>query len=85
MGDTERRDNWIQGLIVASCAVFVFVLALSAIFDPSIRVLHVFQAGIYVAVVVLARKHSAWGYGVGCLTAAYWNYTNRGGPHQLDS
>ena len=70
------RDAWVQRLIVASCVLFIFVLALSAVFDASIRVLHLFQAAIYVAVVILARKRSAWGYGAGCLIAAFWNWTN---------
>ena len=76
MDDTTRLDRWIKWLIVASCVVFILVLALSAVFDPSIRVLHAFQALIYVAVILLAWRNSAWGYGAGCLIAAFWNYTN---------
>ena len=70
------RDTWIQGLIVTSSVVFILVLALSAVFDASIRVLHAFQAAIYVAVVIFAGKRSACGYGAGCLIAAFWNWTN---------
>jgi len=76
MRDTARRNSSIQWLVVASCTVFILVLALSAVYDPSIRVLHVFQAAIYVAVVILARRRNAWGYGAGCLVAALWNWTN---------
>ena len=76
MRTTATSDAWIQGLIEASSVVFILVLALSAVFDASIRVLHTFQAAIYVAVVILARKRSAWGYGAGCLIAALWNWTN---------
>lgn len=68
--------SWIQWLIAGSCAVFIFVLGLSAVYDPSIRVLHMFQALIYVGVIILSRKNSAWGYGAGCLIAALWNWTN---------
>jgi hypothetical protein len=71
-----NQTNWIKWLIVASCVVFILVLILSAVFDPSIRVLHVFQAFIYVAVIILAARHSAWGYGAGCLIAAFWNWIN---------
>src|SRR5262245_51246183 len=69
-------DRWIKWLIVASCVVFILVLALSAVFDPSIRILHIFQAFIYVAVIILASRRSAWGYGAGCLIAAFWNWVN---------
>jgi hypothetical protein len=72
----STTDVWVERLIVASSVLFIFVLALSAVFDASIRVLHLFQAAIYVAVIVLTRKHSAWGYGAGCLIAAFWNWTN---------
>jgi hypothetical protein len=43
-------------------------------FDPSVRVLHPLQALIYVAVIYLTRRNSAWGFGAGCLIAAFWNY-----------
>jgi len=76
MDETTKLDSWIKWLIVASCVVFILVLALSAVFDPSIRVLHGFQALIYVAVIILARGRSAWGFGAGCLIAAFWNWTN---------
>jgi len=69
-------DRWISGLIVFSCLIFILVLGLSAIFDPSIRWLHLFQALIYVAVIVLTRDHSPLGYGAGCVIAAFWNWTN---------
>jgi hypothetical protein len=71
-----RLDSWIKWLIIASSVVFILVLALSAVYDPSIRVLHVFQAFIYVAVIILAARRSAWGYGAGCLIAAFWNWMN---------
>ncbi len=71
MGDSTKLDTWNNRLIVAGCVVFILVLALSAVFDPSIRALHLSQAFIYVAVIVLAGKRSAWGYGSGCLIAAF--------------
>lgn len=30
----------------------------------------------YIAVIVLTRKNSAWGFGAGCIIAAFWNYIN---------
>jgi hypothetical protein len=52
----------------------MLALFISASFAPSLRLLHAFQALIYIAVVVLARRRSPWGYGAGCLIAGFWNY-----------
>ena len=71
-----KGDLWLKWLIISSCVVFILVLALSAVFEPSIRLLHAFQALIYVAVIILAVRHNAWGYGAGCLIAAFWNWLN---------
>jgi hypothetical protein len=38
------RDVHLERLILASSAVFIVILALAAVFDPSIRLLHVPQA-----------------------------------------
>jgi hypothetical protein len=65
--------KWINRSIVVGSAIFVFALAVAAIFAPQWRVLHVLQALIYVAVVVLARRNSAWGFGAGVFIGAFWN------------
>jgi hypothetical protein len=65
--------KWINTSIVVGSAIFVFALAVAAIFAPQWRVLHVLQALTYVAVVVLARRNSAWGFGAGVFTGAFWN------------
>jgi hypothetical protein len=52
----------------------MFALLISAVFVPSLRLLHALQALIYVAVIVLTRRNSAWGFGAGCFIAAFWNY-----------
>jgi hypothetical protein len=66
-------ERWIDRSIIAGSAMFVFGLTISAIFAPQWRVLHFFQALIYVAVVLLARRRSAWGYGAGVLIAIFWD------------
>jgi hypothetical protein len=73
---SAARSLAIEWPIVASCALFICVLALAALFDPSIRILHFLQALIYIAIIALARQRSAWGYGAGCVIAAFWNWTN---------
>lgn len=53
--------------------LFLTALLLSAILVPDLRILHSLQALIYIAVVVLARRNSAWGYGAGFSVAILWN------------
>ena len=62
--------------IVASCLLFIFALAVSAYFEPAIRLLHTFQAFIYLAVIAGALWHQKWAYGAGISIAAFWNYIN---------
>jgi hypothetical protein len=83
---------WVDRSILVGAGFFIFALIVSAIFDPKIRVLHTFQALIYVAVIILTRRGSAWGFGAGCIIAALWNYTNlfittfiKGGLHELST
>ena len=54
----------------------MLALFVSAVLDPTIRVLHALQALVYVAAIVLARRNNAWGLGAGCIIAAFWNYMN---------
>ena len=60
-------------LIYIGAGLFLLALLLSAIFVPDLRILHSLQALIYVAVVVLAHRNSAWGYGAGFSIAILWN------------
>ena len=53
--------------------MFVIALAVSAIFAPQWRVLHVLQALIYVVVIILTRRQSAYGFGAGVFTSTFWN------------
>jgi hypothetical protein len=76
MPKSGENPGWINASILAGAGFFIFALFLSAVFDPRIRVLHALQALIYVAVIVLTRMQSAWGFGAGCIIAAFWNYIN---------
>jgi hypothetical protein len=51
-------------------------LLVSAIVIPELRLLHSFQALIYIAVIVLARRNSPWGYGAGFAIAIVWDGMN---------
>jgi hypothetical protein len=70
------NPRWIRWSIVAGAGLFIFALVLSAVFEPRIRVLHALQILIYVAVIVLTRRNSSWGFGAGCAIAVFWNYIN---------
>jgi len=74
-----RQEMWIY----VGAALFLVALLVSAILDPALRVLHCFQALIYVAVIVLARRNSPWGYGAGFAIAIVWNGMNFFGPHLI--
>lgn len=76
MGKSATNPAWINASILVGAGFFIFALILSAVFDPKIRVLHALQALIYIAVIVLTRRNSAWGFGAGCIIAAVWNYIN---------
>jgi hypothetical protein len=45
----------------------------SAVAVPQLRLLHAFQALIYVAVILLARRNRASGFGAGIAIAVAWN------------
>ncbi len=73
---SRRTCTKLDWAIVASCLLFIFALAVSAYFEPAIRVLHTFQAFIYLAVIAGALPHQKWAYGAGISIAAFWNYIN---------
>lgn len=73
---TASQPRWISEFIIVGVGCFLLALFLSALLDPRIRLLHALQALIYVAVFVLARRSSAWGYGAGFLISVFWNYIN---------
>lgn len=67
------RQHW---LIFVGVGLFLMALAVSAFQEPQLRFLHGLQSLIYVAVVVLARRNSPWGFGIGAIMAAAWNCLN---------
>jgi len=62
--------------IAIGVGLFILALVFSAVFVPQLRLLHLFQALIYVAVIVLTRRNSPWGFGVGVIIPAAWNCLN---------
>ena len=61
-----------RGIALASAA-FIAILAIAAYWDPTIRVLHVFEAIPYVAAPVLCvRQHKRAGYMLAFGAGAFW-------------
>jgi hypothetical protein len=69
-------SRWIRASIQVGVGLFLLALAVSAFFVPQLRLLHVLQAMIYVAVLVLTRRNSPWGFGIGVIIPTAWNCLN---------
>jgi hypothetical protein len=69
-------SRWVYVSIAVGVGLFLFALTVSAVFVSRLRLLHLFQALIYVAVLVLTRRNSAWGFGAGVIIPVLWNGLN---------
>jgi hypothetical protein len=69
-------SRWVHVCILIGVGLFVLALAVSAAVVPQLRPLHLLQALIYVAVLVLTRRNSPWGFGAGTVIAIAWNSLN---------
>jgi hypothetical protein len=73
--DTRTGNaRWIDTSIIVGAVVFMLALAVSAIFAPQWRALHVAQALPYIVIIVLTRRGNPWGFGAGVITASFWNW-----------
>jgi hypothetical protein len=63
-----------EWLITIGGSMFIFALAISAVFVPDIRWLHVVQALMYIAAMFLSFRRNRWGYFIGASTAGLWNW-----------
>lgn len=69
--------RWPLAAIEVGAGLFIVVLALSALVEPAVWLLHTVQALIiYGGVILLARRDSPWGFGAGFTIAALWNTAN---------
>src|SRR6266513_5857450 len=60
----------------AACSViFIAMLAVAAYWDPTIRVLHVFESLPYFAAAALCLRHNRFGYALGVVSGAFWLWT----------
>ena len=65
-----------EWLIVAGALLFVFALFMSAYWEADIRLLHFFQAWMYLSTMYLTLRHNRWGYFLGFSIAVFWDYTS---------
>lgn len=64
---------WTRVWIPLGAGLFIIALIGSAVAVPQLLLLHVFQALIYVAVILFARRNHASGFGAGFTIAVAWN------------
>jgi hypothetical protein len=74
--NAEIRSRWTRMSISIGVVLFLFALALSVVIVPQLLYLHLLQALIYLAVLVLTRRNSPWGYGIGVIVPTAWNCLN---------
>ena len=78
-------SQWTRVWIPLGAGLFIAALTGSAVVIPQLRLLHAFQALIYAAVVFLARRDSALGFGAGITIAVAWNSLEWLGPHLIQA
>ena len=72
-GDMVKRFGLPEWLITIGGSFFILALGVSAAFIPEIRWLHVVQAALYLAAIVLCLRHSRWGYYLGGSIGGFWS------------
>jgi len=72
----EDQSRWTRVAIAIGVGLFLLALGLSVVFVPQLLYLHLLQALIYLAVLVLTRQNSPWGYGIGVVVPTAWNCLN---------
>jgi hypothetical protein len=78
-------SRWTRVWIPLGACLFIAALVGSALAVPKLLVLHAFQSLIYVAIVVLARKNRAVGFGAGVAIAVAWNSKEWLGPYLIQA
>jgi hypothetical protein len=83
--ESVRASHWTRVWIPLGAGLFIVALLGSAVLVPQLRLLHAFQTLIYIAVIFLARRNSALGFGAGITIAAAWNSLEWFGPHLIQA
>jgi hypothetical protein len=67
-----KQRHLVDALAAGCAAAFVLILGIAAYWDPTIRVLHVFESLPYVAAAVLCLRQRKSGYLLGAASGAFW-------------
>jgi hypothetical protein len=80
-----KRSSSTRVWIPIGAGLFLVALAVSAVAVPQLRRLHLLQAFIYIAIVILARRNNVYALGAGFTIAAAWNCLEFFGPHLIQT
>jgi len=80
-----KRSSSTHVWIPIGAGLFLVALAGSAAAVPQLRLLHLLQAFIYVAIVILARRNNVFALGAGFTIAIAWNCLEFFGPHLIQA
>jgi hypothetical protein len=71
-----KVSRWVHLSITIGIVLFILALIISAIVVPQLRLLHLLQALIYVAIFILTRHNNPLGFGAAVFIAIAWNSLN---------
>jgi hypothetical protein len=80
-----KRSSSTHVWIPIGVGLFLVALAVSAVAVPQLRLLHLLQAFIYVAIVILARRNNVFALGAGFTIAVAWNCLEFFGPQLIQA
>ena len=72
---SPRRADSIDVLAAGCATAFIVILEITAYWDRTIRVLHVFESLPYVVAAVLCLRQHKFGYILGAASGAFWLWT----------
>jgi len=80
-----KRSSSTHVWIPIGAGLFLVALGVSAAAVPQLRLLHILQALIYVAIVILARRNNVFALGAGFTIAVVWNCLEFFGPRLIQA
>jgi len=80
-----KRSSSTHVWIPIGAGLFLVALGVSAAAVPQLRLLHILQALIYGAIVILARRNNVFALGAGFTIAVVWNCLEFFGPRLIQA
>ena len=72
---SDRQGRAIDILAAGCATAFVVILGIAAYWDPTIRVLHLFESLPYIAAAALCMRRQKFGYMLGVASGGFWLWT----------